>query len=114
MVRIKDLPDSLTCPKCGSNHLGLLRREENYILPLVEKKGKNLTKIEQKMYQGAVSTAMLISSYGKTATIALSARRVKSDDVKEILKKERIPNDNFFELVIEAERKVLKRRFWAD
>ena len=114
MMYIKDLPDNLTCPKCGSSHLGFLRREENHVLPLVEKKGKNLTKTERKMYQKAVSTAHLVSSYGKTAAIALSARRVKPDDVKSILKKEKIPNDHFFELVIEAERKALKRRFWAD
>ena len=114
MIRIKDLPDNLTCPKCGSSHLGVLRREENYVLPLVEKKGKNLTKTELKMYQQAAGTAQLISSHGKTAATALSARRVKPDDVKRILKQERTPNDNFFELIIEAERKALKRRFWAD
>jgi ATP-dependent Lhr-like helicase len=114
MIRIKDLPDKLTCPKCGSNRLGLLRREEDYVMSLAEKKGKSLTKAERKLHQKAVKTAQLISSYGKTAAIALSARRVKPDDVKSILKKEKIPNDNFFELVIESERKALKRRFWAD
>jgi ATP-dependent Lhr-like helicase len=114
MIRIKDLPDKPVCPQCGSNALGILRKEENAVQSLVEKKGEKLTKAERKMHQQAVKTAQLISSYGKTAAIALSARRVKVDDVNEILKKEKTPNDRFFELVIEAERKALKRRFWAD
>ncbi len=114
MIRIKDLPDNLTCPECGSNALGILRREENYVRSLIEKKGEKLTKAEQKMYEHAVKTAQLVSTYGKTAAIALSARRIKSDDVKDILKREKSPTDNFFELVIEAERKALKKRFWAD
>jgi len=66
------------------------------------------------MYAQAVRTAQLISSYGKTAALGLSARRVKVDDVRDILKKEKTPTDHFFELVIDAERKALKRRFWAD
>jgi len=114
MIRIKDLPDNPACPKCGSNALGLLRREENYVSSLVEKKGERLTKAERKMHQHAAETAQLIASYGKAAATALSARKIKTDDVKSILKKEKTLTDHFFELVIEAERKALKRRFWAD
>ncbi|UCB59702.1 MAG: DEAD/DEAH box helicase [Candidatus Bathyarchaeota archaeon] len=114
MIRVRDLPDRPTCPKCGSNRLGLLRREEDSVWPLLEKKGKTLTKAEEKLHQKAVNTAQLISSYGKAAAIAFSARRVKSDDVRKLLKREKILNDHFFELLIEAERKALKRRFWAN
>jgi ATP-dependent Lhr-like helicase len=114
MIRIKDLPDSPSCPKCGSNALGILRVEENSARPLVEKKGEKLTKAEQKLQEQAVKTAQLISTHGRTAAIALSARRVKPDDVKGIFKKEKAPNDLFYELVLEAEREALKKRFWAD
>jgi len=114
MIRIKDLPNNPTCPHCGSNAIGLLRREENYVSSLVEKKGEKLTTAEQKMHNSAVKTAQLISQYGKTAAIALSARRVKPDDVRSALQRDKQPNDEFFESVIEAERKALKRRFWAD
>jgi ATP-dependent Lhr-like helicase len=114
MIRIKDLPDTPACPECGSNALGLLRREEAHVRPLVEKKGDRLTKAEEKMRNRAVRTARIISRYGKTAAIALSARRVKPDDVERILKGEKTPTDRFYELVVEAERKALKKRFWAD
>ena len=114
MIRIKNLLDNPACPQCGSNALGILRNEENHVRSLVEKRGEKLAKFERKMHQQAIKTAQLISSYGKTAAIALSARRVKPDDVKSILKKEKTPTDHFFELVLEAERKALRRRFWAD
>lgn len=114
MMRIKDLPESPACPHCGSNALGLLLREEDYVRSLVEKKGEKLSKSERKLHEQALKTAQLISSYGKTATIALSARGVKPDAAKSILRREKTPSDHFFELVIEAERKALKKRFWAD
>ena len=114
MIRIKDLPDKPACPQCGSNALGLLAREEDYVGPIVEKRGEKLTKEEQELQEQAVKTAQYISRYGKIAAIALSARRIKPESVKGILKQEKEINDHFFELVVEAERKALKRRFWAD
>jgi ATP-dependent Lhr-like helicase len=113
MIHVKDLSDRLVCPRCGSNALGLLRSEENHVRTLVEKKGERLTKAERKMHQSAIRTAQLISSYGKIAAIALSARRVKPDVVQEILKKEKSPTNHFFELVMKAERDALKKRFWT-
>jgi ATP-dependent Lhr-like helicase len=114
MIRIKDLPDKPTCPRCNSHALGLLRREEDYVRPLVEKRGEKLTKEEEKIKGHAAATAELISSYGKAAAIALSARRVKPEDVKEVLKKEKPNTDRFFEYVVEAERKALKEKFLSD
>ncbi len=114
MIRVKDLPDKPACPRCGSQALGLLRREEDYVRSLVEKKGEKLTKEEEKMQEHSRKTAELISRHGKAAAVALSARRVKPEDVREVFKKEKSVNDHFFELVLEAERKALKKRFFAD
>jgi hypothetical protein len=58
-----------------------------------------------------VATAKLISNYGKTAAIALSGRRLKIEDAGEILKKQKTLSDDFYDLVIEAERNALKRKF---
>ncbi|MFB0501938.1 MAG: hypothetical protein ACETVP_05650, partial [Candidatus Bathyarchaeia archaeon] len=112
MIRIKDLPNKPECPKCGSTALGVLRREEDEVGSLVEKKGERLTKIEQKWHGWAVETAQLMTKHGKPAAVALSGRRLKPSDVDEILRKERDLTERFFELVIESEKKALKRRFW--
>jgi ATP-dependent Lhr-like helicase len=112
MIRMKDLPEKPVCPRCGSSRLGALRREEERVQSLVDKRGEKLTKVEEKMKEWAVKTARLMSGYGKPAAVALSGRKLKISDVKGILKEEEVLSDHFFELIMEAERNALKRRFW--
>ncbi|MEM2281875.1 MAG: helicase-related protein, partial [Candidatus Bathyarchaeia archaeon] len=112
MIRIKDLPSKPKCPKCGSEAIGLLKEEEEKVLSLVEKKGEKLTKSEEKLWRQAVQTARLISKYGKAAAVALCARKVQPSDVKEVLEKDSRLDDRFYELVLEAERKAISKRFW--
>jgi Lhr-like helicases len=111
MIRIKDLPDKPKCPRCGSNAIGLLKVEEEKAAGLLEKKGEHLAKMEEKMQVTAKKTAGLIEKYGKTAAVGLSARHVSVADIAEVLEKEPKLSDKFYELVLEAERKVLNRRF---
>jgi ATP-dependent helicase Lhr and Lhr-like helicase len=111
MIRIKDLPDKPQCPRCGSFAIGLLKVEEEKALPLVEKRGEHLAKGEEKMQVQAKQTAQLIEKYGKSAAVAFSARRVSAVDVAVVLEKEPKLSDEFYELVLEAERKVLSKRF---
>jgi ATP-dependent Lhr-like helicase len=111
MIRIKDLPDKPKCPRCGSFALGLLKVEEEKAIGLVEKKGQHLVKNEEKMRNIAKQTAELIERYGKVAAVALSARRVSVADISVVLEKEPKLTDHFYELVLEAERKSLSKRF---
>ncbi|MCW3996414.1 MAG: DEAD/DEAH box helicase [Candidatus Bathyarchaeota archaeon] len=111
MIRIKDLPDKPKCPRCGSLAIGLLKVEEEKALPLLEKHGEHLAKDEEKMRVHAKQTAELIEKYGKTAAVALSARRVSAADAAGVLEKESGLSDKFYELVLEAERKALSKRF---
>jgi hypothetical protein len=70
-----------------------------------------LAKSEEKMQVHAKQTAKLIEKYGKAAAVALSARRVFASDVASVLEKEPTLSDGFYELVLEAERKALSKRF---
>ena len=112
MLKVKDLPDKPKCPRCGSNAIGLLKVEEERALPIIEKKGEKLAKNEAKLQQHAVQSAQLISKYGKAAVVALSARRVQPSDVREVLEKEHRLSDGFYEMVLDAERKAMSKRFW--
>jgi hypothetical protein len=89
----------------------MLKIEEDKALPLIEKRGEKLGKNEEKMQVHAKQTAELIEKYGKAAAVALSARRVSAVDVRGVLEKEPRLSDKFYELVLEAERKVLSKRF---
>ena len=111
MVRVQDLPDKPVCPHCGSRALGILKVDEERALPLVEKKGQKFTRAEETLRVYALQTGQLVSKYGKAAAVALSARRVRSSDVAGILEKEPKLSDRFYELILEAERKALRKRF---
>jgi ATP-dependent Lhr-like helicase len=110
-IRIKDLPDKPKCPRCGSFAIGMLKVEEEKAMPLIEKRGVKLAKNEEKMQMHARQTAELIEKYGKAAAVGLSGRRVSAADGKAVLEKEPKLSDKFYELVLEAERKVLNKRF---
>ncbi|MEM2673636.1 MAG: DEAD/DEAH box helicase, partial [Candidatus Bathyarchaeia archaeon] len=112
MITLKDLPDKPLCPKCGSPRLGILETDYEEAFPLIEKKGEKLTKSEEYLKERANETAELITKYGKAAAIALSGKKLSLNDVKNILAKEKSISDKFLELIIEAEREALKRRFW--
>jgi ATP-dependent Lhr-like helicase len=111
MIHVKDLPEKPKCPRCGSQAIGLLKVEEERALPLIEKKGEKLAKAEEKLQEQALQTSQLIANYGKAAAVALSARNVHPADVAGVLEKEHRLTDRFYELVLEAERKALSRRF---
>jgi ATP-dependent Lhr-like helicase len=111
MIRIKDLPDKPKCPSCGSYAIGMLKVGEEKALPLVEKRGEKLAKNEERMQIVAKQTAQLIEKYGKPAAVALSARKVLVSDIAAVLEKESKLSDSFYELVLEAERKSLSKRF---
>jgi ATP-dependent Lhr-like helicase len=111
MIRVADLPDKPKCPRCDSQALGLLKVEEEKADPLIEKKGQKLTKDEEYLRGIAQETSRLIEKYGKSATVALSARRVKVSNIEAVLEKEPVLSDEFYELVLDAERKALSKRF---
>jgi len=112
MIQAKDLPDKPKCPKCSSRAIGLLKVEEERVLPLVDKEGAGLTKTEEKLREHAVNAARLIEKYGKPAAVALLARRVTPTDVMKVLEKEQKLTDRFYELVLEEERKAISKRFY--
>lgn len=111
MIRVKDLPDKPKCPRCGSNAIGMLKVEEERAMPLIDKRGENLSKFEEKMRSHAKQTAELIERFGKPAAVALSGRRLSAADAAAVLAKEPKLSDAFYESVLDAERKVLSKRF---
>jgi ATP-dependent helicase Lhr and Lhr-like helicase len=111
MIRIKDLPEKPQCPRCGSSKIGMLKIDEERVGGLIDKRGENLAKNEEKMRVLATQTSELIERYGRLAAVALSGRRVSIQDIRAILEKEPKFSEQFFELILDAERKSLSKRF---
>jgi len=112
MIRIKDLPERLTCPKCGSDQIGVSSRSEDELQSVAEKRGESLLESEGKLVDNLRATADLMAGYGRSAAIVLSGRRVRVSDAVEVLGEEGKVSDRLFSLIMEAERNALKRRFW--
>ena len=111
MIRVADLSDKPMCPRCGSQALGFLKVDEEKTYAIIEKKGQKLTKDEEWLCGIAQDTSRLIEKYGKPGSVALSAKKVKVSDIADVLEKEPNLSDKFYELVLDAERKALSKRF---
>ncbi|WP_309493092.1 DEAD/DEAH box helicase [Candidatus Hecatella orcuttiae] len=112
LVRIKSLPRSLACPHCGSTRIGLLKEPEKEVFKIAEKKGKNLRGREEGILEAALESADLISKFGFPAAVALVGHGLEAEDARTVLEDESRLTDRFYELVAEAEKKALRRKFW--
>jgi ATP-dependent Lhr-like helicase len=108
--RINDVEtEKIQCPECESNRIGALKADENEVRKEI-RKGKS--KKPSKLFNEAIKTAELISTYGKAALLTLAGKGIKLDDAAEILKTESAVNEHLVELIIESEKEVLKQRFY--
>ena len=110
-IRVRDLPEKVRCPKCGS-YLAVSKETEDAVLKVYEKRGQNLRGKELEIYEELLETRRLVASYGYAAVLAYMGHRLNIEDVEEILAEHSKIDEKFYELIIEAERKALKGRFW--
>ena len=111
ILRVRDLENQVACPKCGSRSVGVLSHDLDELAPLMRRMGKALTKADKGILDEASESAAVVQKYGKAAVVALAGRRLTAGDAKRVLRKERRVSDRLFELVMDAERQALKRRF---
>ena len=112
MFRVKNLPDRPRCPSCGSTEVAPLKESEDVIASMVRKAGKGLSKAEGRVWRRAKRYAKLVSRYGKVAVVVLAGKGLGYEDAKWVLDMEDRVSDRLFELIMEAERRALRRRFW--
>ncbi|RLI35383.1 ATP-dependent helicase [Candidatus Bathyarchaeota archaeon] len=111
-VRVKLLPNPVQCPRCGSTRIGVVKEDLSLVEKVAEKAGRNLKGRERKVYEALVETAELVDRFGLPAVVALAGHGLKPRDAQKILERESRLSERFYELVVEAEREALKRRFW--
>lgn len=110
-IRIKDLSDEIKCEVCGSKFVSPLDVDERILDSIISKRGFKLNSDEKRVVEEALENAKLIATYGKLAAIALAGRGVNAGSVKTILESFRNDSDAFYEKIMEAERKALRRGF---
>jgi ATP-dependent Lhr-like helicase len=112
IVRIKDIPENLTCPSCGKGQLGLTIETPDFIDKIHRKHGRNLSQRERKIIEGLKATSLLLRKHGRVAACVLAGRRIGPGEAKVVLRKAHKVSDKLFESIMVAERGVLRRRFW--
>jgi ATP-dependent Lhr-like helicase len=112
MRRVKEIPQIVKCPECGSKLVAALGIADEDMRKVIMKNGARLSEREKSLVSKAEDTAKLVDRYGRLAVYALAGRRVQPEAAGDILRKHHKPTNDFFEAIMEAEREALKERFW--
>src|SRR6266699_5776382 len=112
MRRVKEIPQIVKCPECGSKLVAALGIADEDMRKVIMKNGARLSEREKDIVSKAEDTAKLVDQYGRLAVYALAGRRVQPEAAGDILRRHRKPTNDFFEAIMEAEREALKERFW--
>ena len=111
IVRAKDMPDDFTCPKCKKGHLGITAELPERIEKLAAKKNRIRSEQDERVISDLKASSTLLRKYGKPAAYVLAGRRVRPSEARPVLKHTPKVSDRLFEGIMQAERKVLRRRF---
>jgi ATP-dependent Lhr-like helicase len=111
IARVRDLPTAVKCPRCGSKSIAVLSCDTEELNALMQRKGRALTKAEKRIVEQASESASVVEKYGKAAVVVQAGRRLTPADARRILRREKRATDRLFELIMDAERQALRRRF---
>ena len=110
--RIKDMPDDFSCPECRTGRLGITVELPETIQKINAKKGRKLSESEDRVIEELKESATLLRKYGKAAACVLAGRRIRSAEAKSVLRRTHKVSDRLYQSIMDAERKMLRRRFW--
>ncbi len=111
MITIKWVNEKTQCPKCGSRLIGILDCSKEDFAKILDKKGKALAESEKILLEEAKESATLYQMYGVAAAHVFAGRRIRVDDARDVLRKQNKVSDRLYELIMEAERSAMRRRF---
>jgi ATP-dependent Lhr-like helicase len=108
--QVKDYPDRIVCPACGSTEIGVYDRSFEEVAELQQTTKRGGREPPHWWTRGS-DASKLVSMYGRRAAIVASARNVDFTEAWDILAETHDEGDEFFERIIEQEREALRRRF---
>ena len=111
ILTIKNLSPKTRCPECGSKILGILDYSKEDIAKVLEKKGKAMSKSDIAILEQAKQTADLFKKFGVAAAHVLAGRRIRASDAEEVLARQDKLSDRLYDLIMEAERSSMRKRF---
>ncbi|MGB9659161.1 MAG: DEAD/DEAH box helicase [Nitrososphaerales archaeon] len=115
MLRVLDLKEKVVCQVCGSSKIGLTNEPLEKMLSLCDKmlSKKELSDKEKIILRKLLNSAELISNYGLAAVMVMVARGISLSEAMILLREEPKVGDRLIELILDAEKRALKRRFFV-
>ena len=110
-LQTKELGNNFVCPTCGSKRIGVLEIPENEVNQFLNNKNKGLTFGNKEIEERANKTADLMAKYGVCSALILAGKNISLSDTEEILTKNVKIDDKLFELIVEAEKRTLSKKF---
>ena len=114
--RLLSLQIELLCPQCGSNSLGISSKEEELVNQLVRRVRLTPSQVPNRfsrLKETLISSAELVARYGFSAALALAGRNLSPLEAEAILRQETAFNDRLVDLIMGAEKKKMRKRFYA-
>ena len=112
ILMVKDMPTDFSCPKCGAGKLGITSELPELVDKIGRKKGRNMSEREERVREDLKASAALLQKYGKVAAYVLAGRRIGPGEAKVVLRRTHRVSERLYESIMDAERRVLRRRFW--
>jgi len=110
--RVKDMPSNFTCPECGETKVGITTEAPEFFEKIRAKKGRNLSQKEERIMDDLRASAALLTKHGKAAAYVMAGRRIGPGEARVVLRKNRKISDSLYQAIMDAEKRVLRRRFW--
>ncbi|MGC8948226.1 MAG: DEAD/DEAH box helicase [Thermoprotei archaeon] len=117
---VKNLPDKISCPKCGSVMIAVADPSDNTAVKIANLISKNNVGILKrnddlsKVHKRLIFSAELVASYGKSAIKAMAGRGIGPKTAARILS---IASDEreLYRLILKAEIDYARtKRYWSD
>ena len=109
---VKDMPTDFSCPSCKTGKIGITSELPEFVGKIGKKNGRRLSEREERVRDDLKASAGLLQKYGKVAAYVLAGRRIGPGEAKVVLRRTHRVSDRLFESIMDAERRVLRRRFW--
>jgi len=120
-ARVRDLPEKIVCPACGSVFVGVNKYGYESARELVRKIARNpqairdpraLADDEKEAITMLIRTANLVASYGRKAVLVLMGRGVGPESASDIIASSRDDEDLYLKILEREKVYMSTRRYW--
>jgi hypothetical protein len=105
------MPDNFLCPKCKKAYLGITAELPERIEKIAGKQNHIRSQQDERIITDLKASSTLLRIYGEPAACVLAGRRIRAAEARSVLRHNRRMSDRLFEGIMQAERKILRRRF---